>query len=123
MDLAKEVQDALALVEHDPEAALSALESLYGKAMDSDDARALLCSHHLALVYYQTGKYAVAYEHATVAADQYRALGNPVNEALMLNVLGGVYYYIGDNENRLACNKRGLELTRDAEISKGCFVP
>jgi serine phosphatase RsbU (regulator of sigma subunit) len=119
MDLAKEVQDVLVLVEHDPEAALSALESLYGKAMDSDDARALLCSHHLALVYYQTGKYAVAYEHATVAADHYRALGDPVNEALMLNVLGGVYYYIGDNENRLACNKRGLELTRDAGDMKG----
>lgn len=120
MDLAKEVQDAQALMQHDPEAALSALESLHDKAMDAnDDTSALLCSHHLALGYYQTGKYALAYERATAAADQYRALGNPVNEALMLNVLGGVYYYIGDNENRLACNKRGLELTRDAGDIKG----
>ncbi|MDA0973910.1 MAG: hypothetical protein O2867_09265, partial [Bacteroidetes bacterium] len=101
-------------------AALAALESLHDKAMDAnDDTSSLLCSHHLALGYYQTGKHALAYERATAAIDQYRVVNDPVNEALMLNVLGGVYYYIGDNENRLACNKRGLELTRDAGDIKG----
>lgn len=35
MDLAKEVQDAQALMQHDSEAALSALELLFGKATAS----------------------------------------------------------------------------------------
>lgn len=65
------------------------------------------------------GLHAEAYEHATEAARLFREAGDRSHEALMLNVLGGVHYYLGDHASRLQCNLRGLELCRDADDMPG----
>jgi|GEM_PF-1498313 len=73
----------------------------------------------LALIALDLDLHAEAYEHASVAVENYSSAKDEVNEAIMQNVLGGVYYYIGDNTNRLKCNLRGLALCRNANDHEG----
>jgi len=73
----------------------------------------------LAIIALDLDLHAEAYEYAFAAAEHYKRASDPVKEAVMQNVLGGVYYYIGDSTNRLKCNLRGLELCRMANDHRG----
>lgn len=75
--------------------------------------------HLLAIITLRLDLFAEAYECAFNAAEHHRQTGDGIREAIMQNVLGGVYYYIGDNANRLKCNLRGLELCRATNDHKG----
>ena len=66
----------------------------------------------MAVTALEMGLHAEAFEHATEAARLFCETGDHRQEALMLNVLGGVHYYLGDHHSRLLCNMRGLELCR-----------
>jgi serine phosphatase RsbU (regulator of sigma subunit)/tetratricopeptide (TPR) repeat protein len=73
----------------------------------------------MAVTALETGIHAEAFEHATVAAELFREAGEESQEALMQNVLGGVYYYLGDHHGRLQCNLRGLVLCRRSNDRTG----
>src|SRR5690606_15539418 len=79
-----------------------------------DEENMRLALRTLAVAALSMGLHAEAFEHATEATRIFRELGESSNEALMLNVLGGVHYYLGDHRSRLKCNLRGLELCRMA---------
>lgn len=66
----------------------------------------------MAMVAYRANSYAEAYENALSSAKLFKDQGDIQNEAVVLNILGGIYNYLGDYEHRLEANLRSLELRR-----------
>lgn len=67
----------------------------------------------ISMVAFRGDIYAEAYENALSSAKLFRELGDIQNEAVVLNILGGIYNYLGDYENRLESNLRSLQLRRE----------
>lgn len=67
----------------------------------------------LAMLAFRANLYAEAYENALTSAQGFRELGDIQNEAIVLNILGGIYNYLGDHENRLEANLRSLQLRKE----------
>lgn len=65
------------------------------------------------------GNYAEAYEMALAASVLFRESGEKVNEAVMQNILGGIYDYLGDYDNRLKANLRSLQLRKEGGDEEG----
>lgn len=112
--------EAANLRDTDPRQAYVLAKDAYNKAFVANYPSGLAQARYtLAIVALELDLHAEAYEYASEAAAHYRKVSDPVKEAVMQNVLGGVYYYIGDNTNRLQCNLRGLELCRAANDHRG----
>lgn len=120
MEVRGQLNEADRLSEFDPKKAYLVAKEGFGRAIGiADQALITDFRHLLAVLALQLDLFAEAYEHAFNAAQHHRAQKDGVREAIMQNVLGGVYYYIGDNANRLKCNLRGLELCRQTGDHRG----
>lgn len=67
----------------------------------------------LSMVAFRANQYAEAYEFALLSAKGFKELDDKENEAIVLNILGGIYNYLGDHENRLEANLRSLQLRKE----------
>jgi len=112
--------EAWALQTSDPRAAFGVAKDAHAAAVGADHEEGIgMALRTMAVTALDMGLYAEAFEHATEAARLFREAGDHSREALMQNVLGGVHYYLGDHQSRLACNKRGLELCRTSGDRSG----
>lgn len=120
LEVRGQLNEADRLSEFDPKQAYLIAKEGFGRSIGIGDQMLITDFRHLlAVLSLQLDLFAEAYEHAFNAAQFHRQQKDGVREAIMQNVLGGVYYYIGDNSNRLKCNLRGLELCRQTGDHRG----
>ncbi len=106
-------QDAWELRTSEPEKASELAKKALSKSQRLNYTKGIAeCRRTIAMLAFRSDVYAVAYENALLSAKLFQEIGDIQNEAIVLNILGGIYNYLGDHKHRLEANLRSLQLRR-----------